>query len=254
MPSDHLAQVQEVPQENETPTVSPTDNNTEGTQPSQGGDTNTPDVENIPFHKHPRWIERQRQFEKMEQELQELRPLKDEFEQIRAKVAPTEQEMPDWWKEAFGTDEASQQAFKKQVEYQQKVEADLEQRLLTKVQERQAEQQRSQQEEVQKWESYIESEVQTLRDKGYTFNRNELLKVVEDFSKDGEGNFTGHLFPFEKAYEILQLKKTVPDPTATARKTAAGLSSTGTKTGSSGPSVPTLTEIRQRGWSGWRND
>lgn len=254
MSLENLAQVQEVPQETTTPAVPPPETKEEGTEPSQGGEPNTPVVENIPFHKHPRWIERQHQFEKMERELSELRPLKDEFEQIRSKVAPVEPEIPDWWKEAFGTDEASQQAFKKQVAYQQSVEAKLEERLLTKVQEQQQEKVRAEQEQVEKWESFIETEVQMLRDKGYAFDRNELLKVVEDFSKDGEGNFTGRLFPFEKAYEILQLKKTVPTPTDTARKTAATLSSTGTKTGSTTSTIPTLTEIRQRGWNGWRTD
>ncbi len=257
MPNDTTAQVQDVPEVIPTPSESPTETKVEGTEPSQGGETpiNTPVAEeNIPFHKHPRWIELQREREQMRKELQDLRPLKEEFSQIKTRLPQQEQEMPDWWKEAFGTDDASKAAFKKQVEYQNKVYEDLESRVVSRIESQAQDRVRREAEEVAKWETVIDTEVNTLREKGYQFDRNELLKVVEDYSKDAQGNFTGVLFPFEKAYEILQLKKTMPTPTATARKTAAAQSVAGTKTGSPSSSIPTLTEVRNRGWSSWRTD
>lgn len=255
MPNEATAQVQDAPEVTTTPTDSPTETKVETeTEPSQGGETtqNTPVVNDVPFHKHPRWIERERKFNEMEKELGELRPLRDEFGRFKSQIAPQELEMPDWWKEAFGTDEVSKAAFKKQTEYEAKRFEEFENRILERFEQRSVEKIQKEQAEVQKWETYIETEVQNLREKGYQFDRNELLKVVEDYSKDAQGNFTGHLIPFERAYEILQLKKAAPTPTVVARQTAAAQSVAGTNSATTPSTLPTLTEVRERGWGGWR--
>lgn len=255
MPNETMAQVQDAPEVTTTPTDSPTETKVETTEePSQGGEaTNTPDAENIPFHKHPRWIEKQREIDDLKRQLQTVSTLPNDIKEIREQLTPKkEAEMPEWWKEAFGTDEASKKAFKKHLEEQEKAYAGLEDRVIARIQREAQERQQKEQETVRQWETFIDTEVQKLREKGYTFDRNELLKVVEDYSKDPEGNFTGQLIPFEKAYEILQLKKTAPTPTVVARKTAAAQSVAGTNSASTPSTLPTLTEVRQRGWGGWR--
>ena len=252
-----LAQVQDVPEETPTLPDSPSETVEKGEEPSQGGD-NTPDEDNLPFHKHPRWIAKQRETEELRAKLEELSPLKDEFEQIKSqlpKQPEPDPEMPDWWKDAFGTDEASMKAFKQKLADEDRLLATMEERVANKIRQTEAQEIADREAQVQKWETHIENEIQALYAKGYTFDKNELLKVVDDYSKDGQGNYTGYVFPFDKAYEILQLKKTVPTPTDTARKNAASQSVSATKSGATHTQkAPTLTEIRQRGWGSWRDN
>jgi hypothetical protein len=256
MPEDNLAQVPDAPEETTTPSDSPTEINGDSTSPSQGGDTttNTPDVnENVPFHKHPRWIERQREFDSLKKELDELKPLKSDFEQIRSAMPKPAPEMPDWWKESFGDDDASRAAFQKQVEHEQKLYSDWENRVIEKLRSEQTQKAEQEKAEVEKWQGYIDAECAKLVEEGKVFDRNELLKVVDEFSKDQEGNYTGVVFPFAKAYEILQFRKTVPSATTTARQTAARHSVTGTRSGATPRSqARTIEEIRNRGWGAWR--
>lgn len=252
-----LAQVQDVPEETTTLPDSPSDTNGNEQEPSQEGETNTPDEDTLPFHKHPRWIAKQRETEELRAKLDELSPLKEEFESIKSqlpKQPEPEPEMPEWWKDAFGTDEASMKAFKQKLQDEDRLIATMEERIVNKVRQTEAQEIAEREAQVQKWEAHIENEIQTLYTKGYTFDKNELLKVVDDYSKDAEGNYTGYVFPFEKAYEILQLQKKVPTPTDTARKNAASQSVSATKSGATQTNTaPTLTDIRQRGWGAWRD-
>lgn len=258
MEQTDLAQVQDVPEVTPTLPDSPSETNGEEKEPSQGGETSTPDEDTLPFHKHPRWIAKQRETEELRAKLDALEPLKSEFEEIKSRLPKQEEpepEMPEWWKDAFGTDEASMKAYKQKLQDEDRLLATMEERIVTKVRQTEAQEIAEREAQVQKWEAHIENEIQTLYSKGYTFDKNELLKVVDDYSKDAQGNYTGYVFPFEKAYEILQLKKTVPTPTDTARKNAASLSVSATGSGATQTtSAPTLTEIRNRGWGGWRRD
>lgn len=252
-----MAQPEEA-EENDTPTDSPTESNGEEENPSQKGDgietINTSDEDdNIPFHKHPRWIARNRELEEMRGELESLRSLKTEIESIK-QPPQVEPEMPDWWKEAFGETDESKKAYQKQLEHEQKLYSQWEEKVIQKVRSSEAEEAARHEQAVRKYETQIENELDTLYEKGYKFDRNELLKVVEDYSKDAQGNFTGTLFPFEKAYEILQLKKSIPSETSKVRNQAAGKSVRGTHSGVPTKTVPTITDIRSRGWGAWRDN
>lgn len=237
--------------ETETPSDPPTEIKEEQGEPSQGGD-NTLAEENLPFHKHPRWIQRNREIEELRQTVEELLPLREQVTELSQ--TPHDLSLPDWWKEAFGDDELSKKTYQRQIEEQNRQFEEWSEKTIQKVYETQARFEQQQNAEVQMWEDHIEDQLQALKDKGYRFNRNELLKIVDDYSKDEEGNYGDRLFPFEKAYEILQLKKSTPTPTDKARQDAASLSVAGTKSGGATHAIPTLTEIRQRGWSGWRTD
>lgn len=256
MNPEDLAQVQVVPQENATPTESPAEIKQEVGQPSQGGD-NTPDADNLPFHKHPRWIQKNREVEEMRQKLEELLPLKSEIESLKhTPTHATDPVLPDWWVDAFGTDEASKEAYKKHSVLENQKMREMEDSISKRVRDDIKHEQEERTASVEKWENYIETQITDLQGKGLKFDRNELLKVVDDYSKDVEGNYIpGYVFPFDKAYEILQLKKQVPTPTDKARENAASISSTGTKTGATTLNqMPTLTDIRQRGWGAWRGN
>lgn len=254
-----MAQVQEVPEVITTPTESPADNKENENTPSQEGEPELPDntpvlEENIPFHKHPRWIAKQRELDDMRIKLSELDTLKSELEQVKQQTSSTnEPEMPDWWKKAYGEDAESQALWREQTQYQEQIYRQWEENVIQKVKTSESEQARQQAEAVRKHEAEIENKLFALEEKGYKFDKNELLKVVEEYSTDENGNFLGTLFPFEKAYEILQLKKSVPTPTDKARAKAADLSVKNTRTGTKPDNTPSLTEIRTRGWGSWRN-
>lgn len=259
-----MAQPEEA-MENETPTDSPTESNEEGIDPSQEGDEgeetgngietpiNTPDADhNIPFHKHPRWIARQREMDELRRTIEELKTAPREPEVPASQ--PQTQEMPDWWKETFGTDEASQTAFQKQLQHEQQMYEKWKANVINEFRSSEEQARRAHEESVRKYEQEIEDNILALQEAGHTFDRNELLKVVEEFSVDGQGNFIGQLFPFDKALQILQTRKAAPTPTDTARKQAASLSAKGTKSGTTAKTMPTLSDIRNRGWGSWRSD
>lgn len=253
-----MAQVQDVPEVIETPTESPAEIKENVEEPSQGGEQdlpdNTPDVEdNIPFHKHPRWIAKQRELEEMREKLSEIETIKQEFSQFKQQNTSNEPEMPEWWVESFGNDDASRNAWKKQVEHEQKLYQDWESRILEKVKTSEAQEAKQQADAVAKYEAEIENKIFALQEKGYKFNKNELLKVVEEYSTDETGKFSGVLIPFEKAYQILQLKKSIPSTTDKVRQKAADLSVQNTSSGIKTNNVPSLSEIREKGWGAWRN-
>ena len=192
------------------------------TDPSQEGEKNTPDEsseeEKVPFHKHPRWIER-------ENELKDLREFKEQFSDLPEKVETLQEnqksnttDLPSDWVHLYGSDDASRQLY----EYNQKQrEADRELLRTELREEREAEIQREA-EETKKWDEWVTSEIDVLKSEGNSFNKNELLKVaLEVQPTDEEGNIS-----LRKSLEILELRKEAKKGDSSSRKKIAANTAT----------------------------
>lgn len=168
----------------------------EETQNPEEGQDNTDDETKLPFHKHPRWRALQQELKEAREFREAVMPLLERLGQKPEDRREEEEKVPDWFIELFGENEVAWQKYRAYDENQRKK---LRAEILHEIQVEQENMVR-QQKAQEKW---VDDELQKLSDEGFTFERNELLKVALDYlPTDADGNID-----FRKAYEILQLKK-----------------------------------------------
>ena len=150
-------------------------------KPSQKGE-NTP-VEQTPFHKHPRWIQTQR----------ELKELREETARLKAERTQSQPvTVPDWWKKQYGDTTESKQRYASVVQKDGELDWIKSQILESIKSEQQAETS-----QTQAGEEYVNTQIQEMADEGLKFDKNVLLKFMVDFQKDygagglldAEGNY-----------------------------------------------------------------
>jgi hypothetical protein len=170
----------------------------------------------------------------------------EELEQTRSYRTEEEPDMPSYWVTLYGDSDASQKAWK----IQQQREDELEQRAYEAGQ-------RGAQELETKQREKINSNLNTIDDHFdnlYDFVGRELtakeqsaiLDIVDDYTaKDENGNYQGALMPFDKAWEIYELKNnSTKSATRQSRDTVAALSGT-----SSQGNTTAQTEEQNKNWN-----
>lgn len=166
----------------------------------------------------------------------------------RTETATTET-MPDEWVELYGDSEVSQKAWK----IQQRREDELRESIVRQASEqfeRQREQEISQLEEN---EEAIDNNLAELQEKtGRTFTPKQeeaILSIVDEFSPTGSDGKYITLFPFDKAYEIYNLRQSkLGQGTKQARQAVADLTG-----GASEGDVADSNSSHKRGWDSWRD-
>ena len=227
--------------EKETPSESPAEKEPKVDEPKEG--ENTP-KDNVPFHKHPRWIEREEELktlreneEKTAKELAELKAFKAE---IADKIEPTFA-IPEWFKELYGENDV---AWKKYAEREAQREVEIEQKILA----RQEDIKKKAETETQFWNKWVDIEVNKLKTLGLDFDRNELLKTMvdnQDQVKDENGNFD-----FAKGYKLYSESKPVPKPdTSNARKQIADITAKNAGGDKKSKDYLTPADLRNKSWS-----
>lgn len=199
--------------------------------PAEG---DVPAEDNLPFHKHPRWIER-------ENELQEIREREEamvaELAELKAQKSTGDEEIPPWFSELYGD---NQVAWNKYSEHEQARTEEIEARIIARQQEAQT----KEVQEAEHWNKWVESQIDELADTGKKFDRNKLIKVMLDYSPtDAQNNLD-----FDKGYAIYEALEGKPD---TARSEARKqLADTTTVTKGETPKKDYLTpaELRNRSW------
>ncbi len=201
----------------------------------------TEEEKQIPFHKHPRWIEREKQwnerFETLKQEGQE------ELETALEKLKPQEPKgIPNWFKGLYGED---QPEMWNEYNAERKADRDaLKQEILVEQREEQSERISKQNEEVQYWNEWIDTEVDKLKADGKSFNRNELLKVALEFKPtDEQGNID-----LEKSYELMERMKAKDTKKSKARKELADSTISDTRGEESPKDFRTPKDLKGRSW------
>jgi len=160
-------------------------------------------IEEVPFHKHPRWIEREQELNELkdreEQMAQELAELKAFQEKPYIKNEDTTQ-IPDWFTELYGE---NQIAWEKYNQHEQARTEEIESRILARQKE--AEVQAVQ--ESQKWDKWVDSEISKLEGEGLTFDRNKLINTMLEYRPTDENNN----FDFKAGYKIYEALEGKPD-------------------------------------------
>lgn len=208
---------------------------TEETSTESDGDEK---VENVPkdlksaLHKDARFKRVIEERNRLRRELEEAREAKQNQRQEEPK-APSSK--PAWFAKYFGDDDEAWQGFQ-QMTASAKTEAKAE-----AVAELKREQQETTQ-QADRWNSWVNEQVNTLEEEGESFDRNALFKLMEEYRPtDDEGNLD-----FRRGLEILNLKDAKPSNIEAKRK--AGSLANGPKKTVAEPSkknVVTPNDIRK---------
>lgn len=224
--------------EKDTPPASPTDKEPVKDEPQEGD--NTP--ADLPFHKHPRWIERENELkslrERDEERAKEIADLKA-FKEETSKRYESDSEIPDWFKELYGDNKL---AWQKYEQHEKTKEEEIERRVIEKQQ--QATQQAAA--ETQHWNKWVDDELEKLKAEGNQFDRNELIKTMLDYRPTDENNN----FDFKKGFAIYEALKSKEDPAKSiARKQLADATTTSTKGEPAKKDYSTAKDLRHRSWA-----
>lgn len=117
------------------------------------------------------------------------------------------EELPQEWVELYGDSETSKKAWKVQQNLFHKAEQRAEQKALEAVQNERYEEMQRTEENVEVIDSNFE-DLSALVGRDLTDKEQDsILDIVDDYTpKDRNGNYAGSILPFEKAWEIYELK------------------------------------------------
>ena len=200
---------EKAPQEPETPEGTP-DDKTE-----------------TPFHEHPRFQELVKDRntartarDEMQTELERMRSDYDEkLQDLTSKQSQATPPMEPWFKEQYGDDKDAWREYHNRVTTERQKLID---EAVDRVRQDQVKAQQTKDTEAKKWDKWVGSQIQMLKDEGQTFDENELMNTTLKFlPSDAAGNID-----FRKGLEILNAMKTregeVKSEKVQARKELAG--------------------------------
>ena len=171
-----------------------------------------------------------------------------DLEKAPVRETKKSQEVPKWWSDLYGSEEKSKQGYEVWETAQQDREQGLIDKALKTIQARETQDSVA----VKKEEENIDAEFDSFEENSdinlTAKDKVELLNIVDEFTpKDDDGNYLGATIPLDKAYEILEMKRSIPSAQTQQRKQLAGI----TGGGRSGQGNSTQT-FRPGDWGGWR--
>lgn len=182
-----------------------------------------------------------------EREAEKWRARAEEIEQSRftRREEEVEGEMPSYWKELYGDSESSEKAWKIQLRREQEIEQrayDAGQRGALEL--RQVEAARVNQ-NLATIDDHFE-DLSALVGRDLTEKeQSAILDIVDDYTaKDEDGSYIGAIMPFEKAWEVYELKKgSTKAPQRQARDAVATIAATTTQ------GEPSLKAEQDKNWN-----
>lgn len=225
---------------------SPAETNENEEKPSQGGD-NTLDEDNIPFHKHPRWQELQRERVELKESQDKLLR---EIEELKTQKQPVHEEvkLPESWLIRYGDSVESKAAYQK---YMSEELPQLKKEILSELKAEQ-EQAVKKEQEVVKW---VENEIAKVATEfNVDFGENESLKneylafMNQRRPTDADGNID-----FKSGWqwfkEIQQVKELNKSKKQEDRKKVARLTSSEVEAEEQKDTALTAKQLRYMGWT-----
>lgn len=220
----------ETPSELTTPVETPAAPSADkgNSEPDETPSVDKQDEENIPFNKHPRWLEKQQELEETKAKLAEFEAWKEEVsKKLPKEESKSEVEIDPEWLDLYGTGdpETDALAYEKHMRY--------EQRRLEKWQESTSERQRAQEEAeakaIEEAKTYVDSEIEALKKEGNQFDEDEFIAFMTKHEKvlrteDGK-------IDFKEGFEHFNA---LQKPKSTANRTVAAATAPGTSESNSG--------------------
>lgn len=230
----------------ETPVDSQTTKETEETDSIIKEDKDEDVEQKVPYSRFSK-IVRER-----DEDRNRIQMLEDTLEQLKqSKVAestPEDVNVPKEWVELYGDSDVSKRAY--QIQLQR--EAELQEQIIEKTLERYNQNLSQQEKQLEENEGIIEQGLETLQENiGRKITpqvEEKILAIVDEFSPVGKDGKYITLFPFDKAYEIYELRNAkLGQATKQARSQVASLTGN-----TSEGDADSTTEPYKRGWDHWR--
>lgn len=161
----------------------------------------------VPYKRFKKFHDQAKEFQA---EAEKLRAEAEEWKRKASATEPAKTEepsIPDYWKKLYGDSEESIEAWKIQEQANKSLIEQTRKEALEAIKEQSRLEAEREKQNVEKLESSLEA----LNDyAGKELSKSEqsaVLDIVEEYSsKDDDGNFTS-MIPFEKAYDIFNLKQ-----------------------------------------------
>lgn len=224
--------------ETETPSESPAEKEVKVEEPVQGNNTEEKD---IPFHKHPRWMERENELKELREFKEKAAPTLEEFNKFKSALDSKEQtNIPEWFKELYGENEVAWQKYSEHTKNERE-------EMMKELQAKQEADRQAAQKEEQKWNKWVEDGLDGLKILGLEFDRNALVKTMLDnqdkVTRDGQ-------FDFNLGYKLY--RELNPDNSQAISQARKKLADTTTKSSSSekgSKGYMTSNELRGKSWN-----
>lgn len=183
----------------------------------------------------------------LREELKNASTLKERIAVLESQIKSTQStqdDLPDWWKEAYGDTENSKQGYKNQVRIMRE---EMKRSLDAMESERRA-QEAEREERIKTIESSFDEQMDELesslgRELTAT-QKSEIMDIVGDYSPQEDGKYIAYI-PIEKAYDIWQKVQTTSAPKRNIAD-IAGLQSSGSSASESSKERPNWGDWRKR--------
>lgn len=165
----------------------------------------------------------------------------------------TDAQAPDWWVEMYGDSENSLKAWKVQDAANERLKKEARDEAVRAYREEAQADKTREQENLDKIESGIAS-VESVAGRTLTEKeQSEVLDIVDEWTpKDAEGNYLGAPIPFEKAWEIHELRGAAAKVPKTAARNAAASASAATNAGDVNVQADRNKDFDPRDWDAYK--
>lgn len=209
-------------------------------KPSQEGVKTPVKEEIVPFHKHPRWIQQQKDLKETREKIAKLESEKTSSKSVQ---------VPDWWIKQYGDTPESKARYEAVVQKDGELDWIKNQIKEDLKQETQAETQ-----SIKAGEEYVTTQLGEMKDEGMKFERNTLLKFMVEFQEefgprallDSDNNYD-----FRKALTLMEkMQPEKVDASSVVRKQVASLGGRGKAASTTSSDVPVLSRnaLRRGNW------
>ncbi len=200
----------------------------------------------VPYSRFKKKVE---ELEERESIIASLEERLSNLENNRQESNPEDLEVPQEWTDLYGDSDVSKRAYQIQVKREMEIEERATQRALQQFRD----QSENEVKQIEQNESIIDENLNELQETlGIKITpriEEEVLSIVDEFSPVGSDGKYVTLFPFDKAYEIYQLRNSkATQATKQARTQIANLA------GNSSEGETDSSEASfKRGWDSWRD-
>lgn len=206
----------------------------------------------VPYSRFKKYHDEARQ---ARQEAEEWRAKAESLQsQPRRETAVAEAEMPEYWVDLYGDSEASAKAWKVQERANQQMREDAKREALEAVRNERSQESERIESNMDTIESNLEALTEFVGRKLTDKEESAVLDIVDNYTaKDADGNYMGAVMPFEKAWEIYELKQNSGSAKQRqARDSVASLTATSTQGDTAADAGEKEKNWNPLDWNAWR--
>jgi len=182
----------------------------------------------VPYSRFKKYHDEAKQYQA---EAEELKARIEKLELGRFETKDDSQSLPDYWVELYGDSEASEKAYKIQQRREQQLKDEARLEAIEAIRNERYQEQENLNSNLESIDDNLENLSDFVGRQITEKEESAILDIVDDYTpKDENGNYMGALLPFEKAWDIYQMKQQVTTGVrAKTRDSIASLSNENTQ-------------------------